>query len=87
MLGAQVDRLIELPAARANLAKKVSYYLNFEKIPIVTKDTALFPDFTPSLQASIYQSSQKFIDYVLWSGHFGDPNPALNALSSAGMAR
>ncbi len=87
VLGAQVDRLMQLSAARANLAKKVSYYLNFEKIPIVTKDTTLFPDFTPSLQASLYQSSQKFVDDVLWSGHFGDLFSSTKIYANADIAR
>jgi hypothetical protein len=72
VLGGQVDRLLAQPATRANLAKKVSYYLNMEKIPVVKKDTAAFPQFTASLQASLYDSAQKFLDDIVWSGKFSD---------------
>ncbi len=72
VLVSQVDRVMKSPAARENLRKKVSYYLNFEKVPLVTKDTGAFKEFTTSLRASVYQSSQKLLDDVLWSGHFSD---------------
>jgi hypothetical protein len=72
VLGAQVDRLLTLPAARENLKKKVSYFLNFEKVPFITKDAAIFKVFTPSLQTSLYQSSQRFLEDILWTGRFAD---------------
>jgi hypothetical protein len=72
VLIAEVDRLMKLPAVRDNLKKKVSYYLNFEKVPLISKDTALFPQYTTTLQAGLYQSSQKFLDDILWVGHFAD---------------
>jgi hypothetical protein len=87
VLAAQVDRLIQLPAARGNLAKKVSYYLNFEKVPIVTKDTSRFPEFTPSLQATVYQSSQKLLDDILWTGHFADFFSSTRIYANADLAR
>jgi hypothetical protein len=87
VLAAQVDRLMQLPAAHDNLAKKVSYYLNFEKVPIVTKDTSRFPDFTPSLQTSVYQSSQKLLADVLWSGHFADLFSSTRVYANADLAR
>src|SRR5262245_32291114 len=42
VLKAEVTRLVALPTVRANLKKKVSYYLNFEQVRFVTKDPALF---------------------------------------------
>jgi len=72
VLDPQVDRLLTQPAAQANLAKKVSYYLNMEKIPVVKKDTAAFPQFTASLQTSLYDSAQKFLSDIIWSGKFSD---------------
>jgi hypothetical protein len=87
VLALQVDRLMQLPATQANLRKKVSYYLNFEKVPILTKDTAVFPEFTPSLQASIYQSSQKLLDDVLWSGKFGDLFTSTKIYANADISR
>jgi hypothetical protein len=87
VLTAEIDRLMQLPATLANLKKKVSYYLNFEKVPILTKDTALFPDFTPSLQSSLYQSSQKLLDDVLWTGHFADLFSSTRIYANADIAR
>ena len=66
VLSAQVDRLLTQPAAQANLLKKVSYYLNMEKIPVAKKDMAVFPQFTATLQTSLYDSAQKFLNE--WSG-------------------
>jgi hypothetical protein len=66
VLSAQVDRLMTLPTARDNLRRKVSFYLNFEKVPLVTKDPATYPQFT-ALKDAIYQGSQMFLDDVLWN--------------------
>ena len=71
VLSAQVTRLMALPAARANLAKKVSYYLDFEALPFAQKDAASFPEFA-ALQSTLYQSAQLFLNDVVWSGHFSD---------------
>jgi hypothetical protein len=71
ILAAQVTRLMALPAVRANLMKKVSYYLDFETLPFVQKDATAYPAFA-ALQSTLYQSSQMFLDDIMWSGHFGD---------------
>ena len=71
VLAAQVTRLMALPAVRANLTKKVSYYLDFETLPFVQKDATAYPAFA-SLQSTLYQSSQLFLNDIMWSGHFGD---------------
>ncbi|HKQ68189.1 MAG TPA: DUF1592 domain-containing protein [Polyangiaceae bacterium] len=72
VLKAQVERILTLPAARANLKKKVSYLLNFEKLPFTNKDPKDYGAFTASLKDSLYQSTQKFLDDVMWSGKFSD---------------
>ena len=71
VLAAEVTRLLALPAARASLAKKVSYYLDFEALPFVQKDAMAFPTFA-ALQPTLYQSAQLFVTDVVWSGHFAD---------------
>jgi hypothetical protein len=71
VLAAEVARLMSLPAARANLMKKVSYYLDFEALPFVQKDAQAYPPFA-SLQPTLYASSQKFLGDILWDGRFGD---------------
>jgi Protein of unknown function (DUF1592)/Protein of unknown function (DUF1588)/Protein of unknown function (DUF1595)/Protein of unknown function (DUF1585) len=72
VLGAEVDRLLALQPARDLLTQKVSYYLNVEKIPVVSKDAQAFPEFTPSLQTSLYQSAQLFLKDLVWNGTFSD---------------
>ena len=42
VLAPEVDRLIATPAAKANLQKKVSYYLGLERLPFVKKDGTSF---------------------------------------------
>ena len=72
VLSAQVERLLALQPARDILTKKVSYYLDVEKIPVVSKDAGVFSEFTPSLQSSLYQSAQLFLKDLVWNGSLGD---------------
>src|SRR5260370_2798884 len=71
VLAAQASRLIALPAVQATLMKKVSYYLDFEKLPVTQKDPKAYPSFA-TLQPTLYQSSQMFLSSILWTGHFND---------------
>lgn len=72
VLGAEVDRLLALPAARDNLTQKISFYLAVERIPGASKDSVTFPEFTPSLQSSLYQSAKLFLNDLVWSGQVSD---------------
>jgi len=71
VLASEVTRLMALPAAQAFLTKKVSYYLNFEAVPFVQKDPAAFPEYA-ALQQTLYQSSQMFVNDIVWNGTFND---------------
>jgi hypothetical protein len=71
VLATQVTRLMGLPAVQANLQKKVSYYLNFEVVPFVTKDPTAYPSFA-GLRDTLYQSAQLFLQDIVWGGHFDD---------------
>jgi hypothetical protein len=71
VLASQVKRLLALPAVRANLMKKVSYYLDFETLPFTQKDATAYPGFA-ALQGTLYQSSQLFLADILWDGQFAD---------------
>ena len=66
VLSAEVDRLLALQPARDAVTKRVSYYLNIEKVPAVEKSHAT--EFTPTLRSSLYQSAQLFINHLIWSG-------------------
>jgi hypothetical protein len=72
VLSAEVDRLLTLQPARDILTKKVGYYLNVEKIPVVSKDALAFPEFSASLQSSLYQSAKLFLNDVVWNGSLSD---------------
>lgn len=72
VLSAQVERLLGIQSARDILTKKVSYYLDMEKIPVVSKDAGVFPEFTASLQSSLYQSAQLWLKDLVWGGSLSD---------------
>ncbi len=72
VLGAEVDRLLALPQARDNLTKKIGYYLDVEKLPVVSKDATAFPEFTATLKASLYQSAKLFLNDLVWNGSLSD---------------
>jgi hypothetical protein len=72
VLSAEVERLLTLQPARDVLTKRVSYYLDVEKIPVVSKDAMAFPEFTATLQNSLYQSAQLFLKDLVWNGSIGD---------------
>ena len=86
VLTAQVARLIALPQVRANLMKKVSYYLDFEALPFTSKDKTEFPEFS-SLQGTLYQSSQLFLNDIVWSGHFADLFTSRRIYANQAMAK
>jgi hypothetical protein len=63
--------LLQTPA-RDLLTKNLSYYLNVEKIPAVSKDAKTFPEYTPSLKASLYQSAKLFLNDLVGGGSLSD---------------
>src|SRR5580658_5405326 len=71
VLAAEVARLMALPTVQANLTSKVSYYLDFEKLPFVVKDPSAYPSFA-ALQGTLYQSAEMFLSDIMWNGHFDD---------------
>jgi len=85
VLGAEVARLIALPAVQANLMKLVSYYLDFETLPFTSKDPTAYPEFA-ALQSTLYQSSQMFLRDVMWSGHFSDLFTSRTVYANEAMA-
>jgi hypothetical protein len=74
VLAAEVNRLLALPAARANLSRKASYWLGVEAIPsdVTNKSPAIFPEFTETLKASLYQATFAFVEDILWNGKVSD---------------
>lgn len=68
VLSAEVDRLLTQQPIRDALSKRVGYYLNVERIPAVSKNASAFPEFTPTLRSSLYQSAQLFLSDLIWNG-------------------
>jgi hypothetical protein len=72
VLSAEVDRLMALPAARANLTRKASYWLGLEALPSKIRDQTLYRAFTDSFRSSLYASVQAFLGDTLWNGTLSD---------------
>ena len=86
VLASEVTRLMAVPRAQANLLKKVSYYLDFETLPFISKDPTTFPDFL-GLQNTLYQSSQLFLQDIVWGGHFSDLFSTKKIYANQAMAK
>jgi Protein of unknown function (DUF1592)/Protein of unknown function (DUF1588)/Protein of unknown function (DUF1595)/Protein of unknown function (DUF1585)/Protein of unknown function (DUF1587) len=74
VLALEVNRLLALPATRANLARKASYWLGVEVIPtdVTNKSPTIFPEFTETLKTSLYQATFAFVEDILWNGKVSD---------------
>jgi len=68
VLAAEVDRLLALPAVKANIAAKVGSWLSVRKTEVTVKDPKVFPEFTPSVMSSLTQSLQLFLRDVVERG-------------------
>jgi hypothetical protein len=71
VLAAEVDRLLELPETKANLAKQAGYWLGVERLKRANKSDK-FPEFTPALKATLYQSAQLFVQDLVSGGSVND---------------
>jgi hypothetical protein len=72
VLDGEVTRLLATPAAKANLSLKASYWLGTESLPVKNKNSAMFPEYTASIKAALYQSVTSFVTDVVWNGQLGD---------------
>ncbi len=70
VLAAQADRLLQSKAVQDNLRKKVSYFLNIERL--LDPRSFAFSNVPANVQPSLYEGGQRFLDQVLWHGHFSD---------------
>ena len=68
VLTTQVERLMALPAVKANIADKVGSWLAVHQLEVTAKDPQVFPEFTPAIQASLVQSVQLFLKDVVERG-------------------
>ena len=68
VLAAEVDRLMALPAVKANLANKVGSWLSIHKTEVTVKDPKVFPQFTPAITSALTQSVQLFLQDIVYRG-------------------
>jgi hypothetical protein len=72
ILATEVDRLMKLPAARANMALKASYWLGLAGVSNRSRSSKLYPEWTESLKTSLAQSVQLFVADVINDGRLAD---------------
>ena len=72
VLSAEVDRLMALPAVKANLANKVGSWLSVRKTEITVKDPSVFPQFTAAVATELTTSVQLFLQNVVSGGTLVD---------------
>jgi hypothetical protein len=72
VLAAQVDRVLAMPAAQANLSHQAGYWLAVEKIVNTEKDATLFPEYTDDLKSQLYTSAQMFVQDLFAHGTVKD---------------
>jgi len=72
VLSAEVDRLLDLPETKANLADLGGYWLGVHKLDRTEKDLTKFPEFTDQVKADLQQSSRLFVQDLLANGKVAD---------------
>jgi Protein of unknown function (DUF1592)/Protein of unknown function (DUF1588)/Protein of unknown function (DUF1595)/Protein of unknown function (DUF1585)/Protein of unknown function (DUF1587) len=64
----QARRMLTDPRAHAALARFHHGWLKFDVMRNLSKDTTVFPAFTPAVATAMQQSAEKFVDGVLFGG-------------------
>jgi hypothetical protein len=72
VLAGEVDRLMNLPAAKDNMALKTGYWLWTERVLARPKDSTIFAAYTPTVQQSVFDSGRAFVKDVIASGTLWD---------------
>jgi hypothetical protein len=72
VLAMEVDRLMVLPAVKANVASQVGSWLDVLKAEATVKDPNVFPQFTDQIKNELTQSAQLFVQDVVESGKLSD---------------
>src|SRR4029450_12531860 len=71
-LGTEVDRLMALPAARANMTLKASYWLGLAGITNRSRDSRLYPEWNEGVKTALASSVQMFLGDVIANGKLAD---------------
>ena len=72
VLAGEVDRLMKLPAARASMAQKASYWLGLAGISNRSRSSRLYPEWNEAIKTGLAQSVQLFVSDVINNGKLGD---------------
>jgi hypothetical protein len=71
-LAVQVDRLMKLPAARASMTSKASYWLGLAGVTNRSRNPKLYPEWNEGVKSALAQSVQLFVADIVGSGKLSD---------------
>ena len=63
---AQARRMVDDPRARPVLGRFVEDWLQIQRLDSSTKDTAMFPEYGPDLDAAYRAEVGRFVDHAVW---------------------
>jgi hypothetical protein len=67
-VAAQAERMLKDPRARAATNVFYEQWFGVHELEHATKDTQLYPQFTPELLASMREETLRFVNNVVWEG-------------------
>jgi hypothetical protein len=86
-LSAQVDRLLQTPAARQNLQTAMYSYFGISTLGTIVIDPEVAPQFTEGLRASMMHETELFINDTLWNGSLTDLLTSQTSYVNEGLAK
>lgn len=63
----QVERMLALPAVQESLTKTLMAAWQIANLFGTVKDPGMFPEYSPTLQSSMYRETNAFVQAVLWT--------------------
>jgi hypothetical protein len=66
-VGQQARAMLSDPRTRAKMQYFLHHWLQMNRVEVITKDSKLFPGFTPEMIADLRTSLNLFLDDVFWS--------------------
>lgn len=74
VLAGEIDRLMALPEAQETVSHNAGFWLGVERLHQTEKETSAgyFPEFTPDLKQSLYDSTRLFVRDVITRGKVTD---------------
>jgi Protein of unknown function (DUF1592)/Protein of unknown function (DUF1588)/Protein of unknown function (DUF1595)/Protein of unknown function (DUF1585) len=72
VLEAEIDRILQLPAVKANLTQKAFYWLGLAGISNRSRKANLYPEWNENVKAALTQSVRLFLGEIISSGKLSD---------------